>query len=256
MMVSKAANGETLNGIPHGDPVASECLSNLKEGGDTVYDVCVGDSFGKLEVISITVEPTKRKSPIALCECECGNFIEVKACRLIQKHKPVKSCGCLRVEAVHNSKTTHGESGGLVVGKRTKLYRTWSNIKSRCYNPKVRSYHDYGAKGIGMCDEWLHDFVAFRDWAIANGYSDNLTIDRIDVNGNYCPENCRWITSSENSILAHQKSGWGYCAETGERVEITNFKKFAEERGLSNKCIDRVLHKKQKQHKGWIFGYK
>ena len=91
-------------------------------------DVFVGDTFGKLKVIAITANKTKRL--MTLCECECGNFTEVRPCRLVQKHKPVKSCGCLRIEAVHNSKTTHGESGGLVVGKRTKLYRTWSNIKA------------------------------------------------------------------------------------------------------------------------------
>lgn len=152
-------------------------------------DVCKGAVFGRLEVLDI--KESSDKKLFAVCRCECGNSIEININRLTRKRKPVKSCGCLRLEAVHKSKTKHGEAGGLIVGKRTKLYRTWSNIKSRCYNPNVRSYHDYGDKGISMCDEWLHNYVAFRDWAMENGYSDELTIDRIDTDGNYCPENCR-----------------------------------------------------------------
>lgn len=85
-------------------------------------------------------------------------------------------------------------------GKRnTRLYSIYAHIKERCYNANNKSYHYYGAKGIIICDEWLHDFQAFYDWAMANGYADNLTIDRIDVNGNYEPSNCRWVTMKEQS---------------------------------------------------------
>ena len=81
----------------------------------------------------------------------------------------------------------------------TRLYKIWSNMKQRCYNENATSYNYYGEKGITICDEWLNDFQAFYDWAMANGYTDDLTIDRIKNDGNYCPENCRWITLDENS---------------------------------------------------------
>jgi hypothetical protein len=70
-------------------------------------------------------------------------------------------------------------------------------MKQRCANPNNQKYKDYGGRGIKVCEEWLHDFQSFYDWAIANGYADGLSIDRIDVNGNYCPENCRWVTMME-----------------------------------------------------------
>lgn len=82
-------------------------------------------------------------------------------------------------------------------GKNTRLYRIWSSMKARCFNPRRKDYSRYGAKGVTVCDEWKASFVAFRDWALANGYSDNLTLDRAKSHVGYCPDNCRWVSSQQ-----------------------------------------------------------
>ena len=86
-----------------------------------------------------------------------------------------------------NHYTTHGKTG-------TRIHNEWRSMKRRCYSKEQKGYKDYGGRGITVCDEWLHDFQAFYDWAMANGYDDNLTLDRIDSNGNYEPSNCRWVS--------------------------------------------------------------
>lgn len=104
-----------------------------------------------------------------------------------------KSCGCLRRETVKNlnkNKKTHGE-------RYTRLYRIWIGMKSRCFNKNNHAYSHYGQREIVVCDEWKNDYLCFKNWAMDNGYTDGLTIDRIDVNGNYEPSNCRWITYLE-----------------------------------------------------------
>ena len=110
-------------------------------------------------------------------------------------------------QRAREANTTHGYSAR---GKKARLYRIWTNIKSRCTNPNVTAFKDYGGRGITVCDAWLDDFAAFRDWAEANGYSDELTLERIDNDEGYAPGNCRWATQSEqnnnsrrNRILEH-----------------------------------------------------
>lgn len=140
-----------------------------------------GQRFGRLTVIE-RAGSDKRKNVLWLCKCDCGNTTIVNRCSL--KSGNTKSCGCLRVDIIKATHTTHG-------GSNTKLFRSWNNAKTRCYRISSKDYKEYGARGIRMCDEWLHDFGAFQKWALENGYSDSLTLDRINPDGNYCPENCR-----------------------------------------------------------------
>ena len=146
----------------------------------TKFRDLTGQKFGRLTVIE-RAENSNFGLVRWKCLCECGNTTIVQSGNLIQGN--TKSCGCI-----------HLKQGGK---SHSRLYHIWNNMKSRCYNPSNKYYKYYGGRGISICDEWKNNFQVFYDWAIANGYSDNLSIDRMDASGNYCPDNCRWATIKE-----------------------------------------------------------
>lgn len=118
-----------------------------------------------------------------------------------------------------------GRFKSIHFGRKTKLYRVWGAIKERCFNPNHKSYKNYGARGISVCEDWSVDFLKFKEWAVSNGYKEGLTIDRIDTNGGYCPENCRWVTTREqnrNYSRNHkvEYNGKTYCIK--ELAELFN----------------------------------
>lgn len=148
-----------------------------------------GQRFGKLVVIDRA--ESRGKQTMWNCLCDCGNKTVAFGGHLKDGH--TKSCGCQRKNACGNNFRTHGMSD-------THLYYIWYDMKVRCYYRQNNNYHNYGGRGITVCDEWLNSFEAFRDWALQNGYQDGLSIERIDVNGNYCPANCCFITMAKQAL--------------------------------------------------------
>jgi hypothetical protein len=140
----------------------------------------MGQRFERLVVIEY-----HKNSKKWLCKCDCGNFKEVSNTHLRDGH--TKSCGCLNSEITSRRNFRHGLYG-------TRLYRIYAGILQRCLNESNPAFPDYGGRGIRICDEWRSNLVNFVKWALSNGYADNLSIDRENVNGNYEPSNCRWIT--------------------------------------------------------------
>lgn len=173
-----------------GNTKSCGCLSHRGAGGigsgRTRRSSIAGMSFGRLTAIRPIGRGTDRQT-VWECRCCCGKTIEVKRSSLVSGK--TQSCGCLQKREHHEKEDD-------------RLYKVWAGMKARCNNEHHASYRSYGAKGVKVCDEWSKSFLAFRDWALENGYDGNAkrgdcTIDRINPFGNYEPSNCRWISLAE-----------------------------------------------------------
>lgn len=190
-----------------------------------------GKRFGRLVVIERSPRSTSRL-PRWICRCDCGVDHDTRASSLTSQC--ARSCGCLAREASTARNGKHWGSRDCTTATEKKLYSVWTGVRRRCLYPKTRQYPDYGGRGITICDEWA-EYPAFKDWSLANGYEDGKSIDRIDVNGGYSPENCRWTGAREQ---ARNRRNTRYVRVNGLTVRLQDLN---EAMGVSHPVMLRKL---------------
>lgn len=208
---------QLLNSISE---IPNKRIKNLKD--EVYYDLKVLGYIGK----------NNKNHAIWLCICICGNFKLVVTTDLKTGH--VKSCGCrsLRMLQERNKNNQYGKKHGL---SHDRIYNIYANMIQRCTNSKVNRFKNYGGRGIKVCDEWLENFMNFYNWAIENGYEEQLTIERIDVNGNYEPNNCTWITNKE------QQNNRTNNVNITINGETLNMRQWSKATGVNEKTIEKRI---------------
>lgn len=187
----------------------------------------MGQKFGKLTAVERTESFDKNNGFLWKCLCDCGNETYVPVGRL--RSGGAKSCGCSRIEKLKEVNKRHCAS-------KTRLYNIWCLMRSRCEKEYRPFYKRYGGRGITVCEEW-QTFEGFRDWAVWNGYADNLSIDRINNDGNYEPNNCRWATSTQQTRNTSQSISVEYQGKKYALADLANKK------GLSYMCLYKRIKK-------------
>ena len=183
--------------------------------------------FGRLTVIR-EVGRTKSGNALWLCECECGGNKVVSSYHL--RNGTTQSCGCIKRGQNLEMFVTHGETG-------TPLWKLWNSVKNRCNNPNNRKYANYGGRGISVCSEWETNYLAFRDWCLANGYRKGLTIERIDVDGDYSPSNCVFATQKVQQNNRRNNHRITYNGET------KTLSQWAEYLGMTYKMLEHRINR-------------
>lgn len=198
---TKVQTGNLING----HTVSCGCAKKDTKG--KLRNDLTGQKFGRLTVLKHAGYNESGHTALWECTCECGKVVTVRGTNLISGS--TTSCGCYKHEFLVEYHTTHGD-------RDTRIYNIWSKMRGRC-NDKTDA--DYGGRGITVCEEWDKSFEVFRDCAIANGYADHLTIDRIDNNGNYCPENCRWTDARQQARNRRSNNVITFNGETHLAIE-------------------------------------
>lgn len=190
-----------------------------------------GDKFNRLTVIERS-HSNKRGEVVWKCQCDCGKITYVPSYALV--HGDTKSCGCLVLDRIREVCVKHGYT-------KTKLQYAHSNMMTRCYNPKYKYFHAYGGRGIKVCNEWQGEdgTTNFISWALANGYDESLTLDRIDVDGDYSPSNCRWVTMKQQQNNRTNNARYEYNGEVKTMAE------WAESLGVKYERLQYLLWKKK-----------
>jgi hypothetical protein len=208
----------------------------------TVRRDIVGKQFGSLIVLDefIQVGNTPHRRTKWLCECtKCGSHVYVLRECLI--NRVVDYCDNCRPSGVRNE----------------RLYHIYYGMRQRCYNPNNKRYEHYGGRGITLCDEWLNGgYDVFKKWSIEHGYQDGMSIDRIDKDKDYCPENCEWVSLSENTsrgnsgmVKNHSKIEFIYAVDpSGNRIDIDNILAFSRKTGLNYSGVNAAIRGRSKRH--------
>lgn len=193
------------------------------------YHLQTGQRFGRLTVVSKD-HTNSHGEVVWKCQCDCGNTTYTTGHYLTHGH--TQSCGCLVSDRAREVNLTHGET-------HSKLYRAYTNMMTRCYNPKYKYFHAYGGRGIAVCDEWKGEggYENFSKWAKANGFSPELTFDRADVNGDYSPSNCRWAT------MKQQQNNRTNNLRIEYNGEVKTLSEWADHLGVNYAKLQRMLHR-------------